>query len=491
MDIGLPYSALIESLENEVGQGTFTAWSFAHQGGAISAFYADEAAPREWLVDQNAALHPHQQQALYWMPAFDLASLTKPLLANAWLRHCLGADAVFWQQSPLSSLIEARSAEGDLLKKWSEKQPRLTLAHLLNHTSGLPAWRWFGRALWKIPEGSRRAASRLPELQSDSSGEEARGAQFELTSAILSLPHTLPAGDAQTTYSDLNYYLLARVIENLSVQSFRGWESVIADLNALWGTHFWHASLDPERSQQAIPYFPYVNSQVVAHVYENRKLNNHAGEFGSVHDTNANILATDFRASCATHPLVSSHAGLFGSVLDVAKTVGFFQSTQNDLQAISLPRHCQSERFHWGLDTPSGLSSTAGISQWPLKDGRRVFGHLGYAGTSFWLENEGQYHILLTNRTAHRTSIGSVGVPRVLIFQKDNSSEPQCWIRRQQNAGEQGRPTAWQSVPWQDAYTLCFEHSRMITRYWNRNILRRPPDLANIRRTAGQLLWSV
>ncbi|MEN9826408.1 MAG: hypothetical protein RI953_2153 [Pseudomonadota bacterium] len=490
MDMGLPYTPLIESLEEQVGQGLFTAWSCAHRNGAISAFYADEAYPRDWLLDQNSQLHPHQKSFRNWMPAFDLASLTKPLLANAWLRHKLGPDALLWTGSPLASLIEPRSDEGKELKSWAEKHSWLTLSHLLNHTSGLKAWTWFGRALWHFishgPSGHARSINRTPDLQNDGDGLFARAAQKDLTTHILNIPLQKPESESATIYSDLNYYLLARVIENLAVTRFPGWKGIIEELNGIWNSEFWHASLDPERSQQAIPFFPYIHSQVVAHLYENRKLNNHAGEFGAAHDTNANILATEFRSACAAFPVVSSHAGMFGSILDVAKVAEFFITSQIEFSELLTPNNVGSSRFSWGLDTPSNELSTAGLNLWPLAKNRNIFGHLGYTGTSLWMADDGQYQALLTNRTACRTVIGAASVPRILVFQNNSEEEPRCWVRRT----DKKSATQWQSIGWQDAFALTFEHSKGMTRYWDRNKIRKPPDLANVRRSTGRYLWS-
>lgn len=495
MDLGLPYMSLIESLEKQVAQGIFSAWSCAHAGGALTSFYADEAEPPEWLADQNPELHPHQTSLQTWFPAFDLASLTKPLLANAWLRMQLGSDPELWFRSPLASLIEPRNAEGELLQAWCRTHRHLTLAHLLNHTSGLKPWTWFGKALWETGQSKAgqagRTMSRSGDIQSDGTGETALQARKDLTAFILNLPLQKSGDEPATIYSDLNYYLLARVIENLSMQKYAGWNGIIGDLNERWKTRFWHASGDPEKSSKAIPYFPYVHSQVVAHIFENRKLINHAGEFGAVHDTNANILATSFRSSAQISPIVSSHAGLFGSVSDVAKTVEFFVRSQAELEAHSVPSGIRSRRFSWGMDTPADELSTAGLNQWPARRNRSIFGHLGYTGTSLWMADDGQFHVLLTNRTACRRVIGSSAVPRVLIFQKDQDSLPDCWIKYAGH-GTSGIADsgAWTQVAWQDCYALCFEQSRMVTRYWDRLNIRKPPDLAHVRRAAGRLLWT-
>jgi len=394
--------------------------------------------------------------------------------------------------APLATLIEPRSEEGQALKIWAEQRPKLTLGHVLSHRSGLPAWCWFGRALWNFGEkgGKTRTTGRLGDLARDQDGSLTRAAQFNLTRSILERAPQEPSEN--TVYSDLNYYLLARIIEHLGLSPFRGWAHAVDTLNQKFNSDFWHASIDPERSGTAIPFFPYLNSQVVAHLYEQRKLENHAGFFGSVHDTNANILASEFKSAHGVAPLVSSHAGLFGSVLDVSRTIPELSATQQQLLASPQAFSSQRGRFSWGLDTPSSAESTAGLKKWPPERNNMFFGHLGYSGTSLWFAEDGQFHVLLTNRTSERSTVGTQTVPRLLFFWDNSTDQPDCWISTTpvQKNRTMSDKQQWQALSWQDACTLCSEHFRLATRYWNRNILRTPPDLAIIRRSTGQSLWS-
>jgi CubicO group peptidase (beta-lactamase class C family) len=405
----------------------------------------------------------------------------------------LGTDPLPWTGTELASLLEPKNEEGVALKDWAQKRPWLTLSHLLNHTSGIAPWCWFGRMLWQFQDGpqGRRSSGRVGDLVQDKDGEKARIAQMQLTRYILE-QSPLQQQPSQTIYSDLNYYLLARVIENLAMSPFRGWQDCIDELNKKWSSDFWHASLDPERSSSAVPFFPYLNSQVVAHIYESRKLENHAGEFGSVHDTNANILASEFKAAHRVNPLVSSHAGIFGSIRDLANAIPFFIESQLELDQHKKTFAGQSDRFSWGLDTPTSAASTAGLKDWPLVNGRSVFGHLGFTGTSMWMADDGQFHVLLTNRTAHRRTLGAQTAPRILFFQESSATAPEAWLRFPQgkNGQKESKASSWQSIPARDAYTLCFEQFRLNTRYWDRNTLRTPPDLAHLRRTAGRSLWA-
>lgn len=498
--MALPYNSLIESLEEEVKNGTFTAWAFANQEGVCCAFYADEASPPEWLIDgpsapANTTFDAHaSDQGVAWFPSFDLASLSKPLLANALLRLAFhSAPQKMMAGTALAELIQPKSDVGNLLLSWAQQCPSLTLADLLNHTSGLPPWCWFGRMLWDFEKNAsgKTSSGRKRSGNRDAMGSLAPRALEELTRHILNF--TPAESSKETKYSDLNYFLLARVIENLADLNFSGWDQCLSTLNSTWGSHFWHASLEPERSTTAIPFFPYLHSQVVAHIYESRKLDHHAGDFGSVHDTNANILASEFKESCGSFPLVSSHAGVFGNILDVRKAIPFFLETQEKLRPYSASLHQQSTRFQWGFDTPSGALSAAGLNHWPMQKEQAIFGHLGYTGTSFWMADDGQFHILLTNRTAARRTIGTQAAPRILMCKSETASTPECRIKHVSPDRGSTPPDSkdpWQTLDTADAYALCLEQSRLRTRYWDRHFLRAPPDLSKVRRTTGQHLWS-
>jgi hypothetical protein len=488
----LPHNTLIESLENEVKNGTFTSWAFANRTGRWCSIFADEACPPDHLLDKAGAHAGEKSSHNQWFPAFDLASLTKPLLTNLWLRLSLGTDPILYADTPLSALLEERTAEGRLLKNWAMERPWVTLSHVLNHKTGLPAWCWFGRMLWEFPDetAAKKAARRSAGSASDDSGETARRAQLQLTRHILSMGAN--NSNPEALYSDLNYFLMARICENIALTQFKSWQDCLDVINTACSSSFWHASLDPERSMTAVPFYPYVHSQVTAHIYENRKLENHAGQFGSVHDTNANILAHEFRASRTAAPMVSGHAGLFGSVADVAAAAKVIIETQSELNNHPTKLKCSDERFVWGMDTPSQSDSTAGLNLWPLSQNASVFGHLGYTGTSLWLSSSHEFHVFLTNRTAQRNTRGALTTPRILFFHEESTGNTSCWLRN--TAAENTRVNTvegnWKSISCADAYALCFEHSRLVTRYWDRNTLRMLPNLNQLRRELGKSLWT-
>ncbi len=104
---------------------------------------------------------------------------------------------------------------------------------------------------------------------------------------------------------------------------------------------------------------------------------------------------------------VSGHAGLFGTATEVAR---FGQRVLEELDGAGrlapaalweravTPAPGSTRGF--GFDTPSGTSSSAGRLIGRTPPG--AFGHLGYTGTSLWVDRARRLSVaLLTNRTAH------------------------------------------------------------------------------------------
>ena len=116
---------------------------------------------------------------------FDLASLTKPLATTLALMVLAGRG----QLDLATSLGEVLPAQ------WlpPDKRP-LTLASLLTHRAGLPAWRPFYQEVLAAPPGAR------PTL---------------LARLAAATPLEYPP-DTATLYSDLGFMLLAAVVEEIS-----------------------------------------------------------------------------------------------------------------------------------------------------------------------------------------------------------------------------------------------------------------------------------
>ncbi len=211
-------------------------------------------------------------------------------------------------------------------------------------------------------------------------------------------------------------------------------------------------------------------------------------EFGHVHDTNANIIAQQ--------GIVSGHAGLFGTALDVLIASQFLASSQRVLIG-QMPQR-EKTRFVFGLDTPASAESAAGPCEWPLPSGKHIFGHLGYTGTMFWFDISNplnpQNNVLLTNRTTQRTVYGSQNVPRILVFtelpktddgteiQQAGTSNCRYFVQKKLNLPPQ-------EISRNDAEEIIVAHSAGSTRFWNDAVLRKVPNIQTLRNSVSKTLW--
>jgi serine-type D-Ala-D-Ala carboxypeptidase len=290
---------------------------------------------------------------------FDLASLTKPIAtATAVLR--LIHRSVLALDQPVAKWLPSFVGEG---------KERVTLFHLLNHSSGLPAWKPFYKTI--SPDEAGRANARLHER-------------------ILAEPLVYAAG-SQSLYSDLGFILLGLIVEQAAGQSLDRFcrDELFAPL-AMDATAF--RPLDrPALAARSI-------AATEQCAWRGRLLR------GEVHDENCFALGG-----------VSGHAGLFAPADDLARFVaaliaadgaadqgrgeGPFAGVPASLLNQFLSRQ-STPGSSWGLgwDTPSEPSSS----------GRRFSphscGHLGYTGTSLWIDRDRGWGVLLLTNRVHPTS---------------------------------------------------------------------------------------
>lgn len=303
---------------------------------------------------------------------FDLASLTKPLVTGTLLMQAVDAGDLAWDD-PL----------GAHLPEWphDDSPPgQITLLQLLNHTSGLPDWRPFWRE-WGVPA-------------TVASAERARRA---LVGRIAEVPLEAAPGAAET-YSDLGYMLLAAVLESLHGQRLdRVASSRIFEPLEMNSTRFVPIET-PDRPLKEAPATEIdpERAEIRTDIHDIHDIDDRMVR-GTVHDRNCEALGG-----------VSGHAGAFGTARDLARFAHHLLAVDSgDPPADPLVSR-ESLRFCWSAasggpghhlgcwDTPSGQRSTAGRG---LAAGRTV-GHLGFTGTSLWIERDRRLvAILLTNRT--------------------------------------------------------------------------------------------
>ncbi|HTX41253.1 MAG TPA: serine hydrolase domain-containing protein [Acidobacteriaceae bacterium] len=275
---------------------------------------------------------------------FDLASVTKVVATTS-------AAMLLVDRGRLE--LDARL--GDILPGFvigmepHSGKERVTLRMLLAHTSGLPAYVELFRTC-TTPEAMLRAALKLP---------------------LEAQPGT------RTEYSDIGFMLLGKAIEVLSGEAFDALcaREIFAPLG-LESTRF-----GPNAAgRSAIP--PTENDTW----FRGRVIQ------GEVQDENASVMGG-----------VAGHAGVFANVRDLLELAACLMARGKTAEGRQLFRPETVELFTTrqesgralGWDVPKETGSSAGKYFGPLS-----IGHLGYAGTSIWIDPEQELAVaLLTNRT--------------------------------------------------------------------------------------------
>lgn len=275
---------------------------------------------------------------------FDLASITKPLVTlplyiEALLTNELPRDttlATLLRDSP-HQLVEALAG--------------LRVEELLCHRSGLPAW----RNLWIGVLGSGRTLT-----------------PAETIALLNRSAEHLHTGQGSThkpvCYSDLNFILAA-----LCLEIFRK-----KQLDVLFA-EFWRAALRFQ-PRHFFGFCPPAAANAVPHAYcriRERLLQ------GEVHDEN-----------CAALGGVSGHAGLFASGDDL---VAYLRALYTHKIGQEIVARNQQLLATTSATCLLGMQRGAkGV----LSAHGNLIGHLGFTGTSFWLDPARRhYTVLLTNRT--------------------------------------------------------------------------------------------
>jgi serine-type D-Ala-D-Ala carboxypeptidase len=313
---------------------------------------------------------------------FDLASLTK-VLCTAPAFVALWADGKVGPSTPVSRWID-----GSPLAKHGA-----TLGDLLTHRSGLPAWApFFAVVLHTVPE--LRRADCPPAIR--------LSVRSEVRDAAARSPLDVPPG-TRTLYSDIGFLLAGEMLAEAGGAPLDAVHARICERLGV-ATHFHRLSTRGQDSRDpcagrwdALPPTGSMRPRPPAPGQENRweSLPSEPSRPGEVDDDNAWVMDG-----------VSGHAGLFGTATEVAR---FGQRVLEELggagrvapaalwERAVTPAPGDSRGF--GFDSPSGESSSAGRLLGRTPPG--AFGHLGYTGTSLWVDRaRGLSAALLTNRTA-------------------------------------------------------------------------------------------
>jgi CubicO group peptidase (beta-lactamase class C family) len=296
---------------------------------------------------------------------YDLASLTKPLATVT---------------SVLLLIQRAKVSLGDSVQKIVtelEGTPigQATVRELLTHRSGLPGWRPLYERL-----DARGMVPGLPV------GDQT--AKQHVLKMIRDEPLIYVRGE-RCVYSDLGFMLLGFLVERLSGMVLDRWceDAIVRPLRAdpmMFCPATGGAQLDLIR--------PIVDISRIAPTeqdeWRNRLLR------GEVHDENAAAMGG-----------VAGHAGLFGTAESVLAVSGAWLRGYHGRESILegelvrqfTTRQESAARSSWALgwDTPSAPSSSGSCFS------EQSFGHLGYTGTSLWIDPLCELEVVLLSNRVH------------------------------------------------------------------------------------------
>jgi CubicO group peptidase (beta-lactamase class C family) len=302
------------------------------------------------LVEGVTSLDRFTAQKVQNTTFFDLASLTKIIVTTS---VCLKK----YEQGQLDLNLPLQDSA------WAANG--FSIAQLLSHTSGLPAWNSFYENVQKQFGASLKLASLQDRQQ-----------YFDRLVAASICKY--PVGQ-QTEYSDVGFLLLGQWLEKqFQADLISLFEQTV--LNGMPQTTFHYRPLYSGSG------FNQIDPSVVAtEVCPDR-----GWLQGQVHDDN-----TSSRGG------IAPHAGLFGSIEDVTAWIHELFSGRfvSFLTLKTFTQQWKNSGRALGFDLPARDGSGSTGSAFSMNS----VGHLGYTGTSLWVDlDSGDYAVLLTNRLHSR-----------------------------------------------------------------------------------------
>lgn len=281
---------------------------------------------------------------------FDLASLTKPLCTTLCTLALIHSGKIHWKDN-ISSL-------GNF--KIPKNKTSISIENLLYHASGLPAYQPY--FLEFEPQPSRANI-------------------FPLLDKILIEPLLYSSG-TRCVYSDLGFILLGALIEQIATVSLDSFyqKNIIEPLHLAENILFLPLKEGVRGEKKAIA------------ATENCPWRQKVLQ-GEVHDEHCWLMGG-----------VAGHAGLFGTatgvlhlcerLLDCWQERVDHPAFSNELLRYALNWKKGGESWHLGFDSPSPGQSSSG-----QYFSSQSAGHLGFTGTSFWMDpTRNIVVVLLTNR---------------------------------------------------------------------------------------------
>lgn len=351
--------SLYTALNQAVADGIFP--------GAVLA--VRQGGDRCWVIPAGCLSANPSHDAVTSSTIYDVASLTKPLAT-------VTAVALLVQrgQCRLDDRIDSVLPELEQAPVGSA-----LIRQLLTHSSGLPGWRAFYEQL--------SSDAVLPASSEDRANAARRLLRLMQQEALI-----YKMG-ARSLYSDLGFMLLGIMVERLSGSSLDRFvaEHIAKPLNA---EPFCFLPIGQKREMDRSSEIGRI-APTEWDTWRGRLL------CGEVHDENAAALGG-----------VAGHAGLFASAEAVLAVTGAWLAgyhrnpsiLDGDIVREFSARYERVFESSWALgwDTPSSPSSSGQYFS------SQSFGHLGFTGTSIWIDPVCELEVVLLSNRVHpsRTNEG-------------------------------------------------------------------------------------
>ena len=286
---------------------------------------------------------------------WDLASLTKVVGMTTAMMQLVEQGRVDLD-APVVRYLPEFAGEG---------KERVTIRHLLTHSSGLPSW----RPLYK----------------------EATTADTAVAIVLATPLDTVPG--ARMVYSDLGAILLGKVVERVSGEPLDAYLARHVTGPLGMSSTFYRPDASMRDRVAPTEFDPWRQRHVR----------------GEVHDENAYMLGG-----------VSGHAGLFSTAADLTRFARMMLNggaldgvrvlrPETIAQFTAVQDPTLSHRA-LGWETPNGQNSAGHHMS------ARAFGHTGFTGTSIWMDPErGAFVLLLSNRVNPSRQNTRIGLVRVAL----------------------------------------------------------------------------
>ncbi len=274
---------------------------------------------------------------------FDLASLTK-VVATTTMAMVLYERGLLDLEAPVAAIVPefvGPATEDDARRR------EVTLRMLLAHSSGLPAYE-------KLFLHART--------------------REDLLRAVFGTPLVSDPG-THAEYSDIGFIILGTALERLADEAL----DVFSQREIFGPLGMRHTTFAPASDlKNSIP-----------PTADDRKFRHRIIQ-GEVQDENASVLGG-----------VAAHAGLFSTADDLAVFAhAMLNGGHPILRAATVELFTRRESKPAGTSRALGWDTPSAPSQSGKYLSSRTFGHLGYTGTSLWIDPDRQVSItLLTNRT--------------------------------------------------------------------------------------------